>query len=323
MDRPRWGLVATLKAPAVDILNFAAYHLELGADRLFLYLDAPDRALQAQLGAHPRIRVLHTDDAYWSRDGRKRPRKHQVRQSRNADHAYADAEGLDWLAHIDVDEFIWPDRSVAQALARQPTHRWVVRMRPHEALAPPSGEDSDPELIWFKGYVPADGARDRVSSRLYPGFGAFLKGGFLSHLQGKVFVRTGLRGMDLRIHNVFVDGVENPGIKDEGRLALLHLHANDWQKWRAAFAYRHARGSYRADLSPASGASGHAPNLHAVFARLVEERGEDGLRAFFDEVCTGTPRLRRELDALGLLRAHRLELERKRRIHFPAFDGTG
>jgi len=35
----KWGIVSTIKAPLEEIERFAAHHLELGADRLILYLD--------------------------------------------------------------------------------------------------------------------------------------------------------------------------------------------------------------------------------------------------------------------------------------------
>ena len=42
MSTTTWGIVSTIKAPAKDILTFAAYHLDLGAHRVYIYLDAPD-----------------------------------------------------------------------------------------------------------------------------------------------------------------------------------------------------------------------------------------------------------------------------------------
>ena len=35
----RWGIVSTIKASEREILDFAAYHLELGAHRLYLYIN--------------------------------------------------------------------------------------------------------------------------------------------------------------------------------------------------------------------------------------------------------------------------------------------
>ena len=37
-----WSLVATVKAPEEKVLAFAAHHLSLGANHLWLYFDDPD-----------------------------------------------------------------------------------------------------------------------------------------------------------------------------------------------------------------------------------------------------------------------------------------
>ena len=37
----RWGSVAKILAPTLNVLRFAAYHLDAGAHSLFVYLDDP------------------------------------------------------------------------------------------------------------------------------------------------------------------------------------------------------------------------------------------------------------------------------------------
>ena len=48
-----WGVVATIKAPTTDVLRFAAYHLSLGADQVFLYLDDANGQTGAGEGLAP------------------------------------------------------------------------------------------------------------------------------------------------------------------------------------------------------------------------------------------------------------------------------
>lgn len=294
----RWGLVATVKAPLRDIQRFAAYHLELGAHRVALYLDDPDPDTHAKLNAHPKVRVTACDDAYWRKSGGKRPVKHQVRQSRNATHAYARRSDVDWLIHMDVDEFLWPDSSVSELLAALAADTLCARARPVENLS--GSADA------FKAHIPAGPDRARIVERLYPVYGKYLKGGFLSHVAGKLFVRTGLPAMELRIHNMFRDGEMNPGEVELNDLKLCHLHAPDWDSWKAQFQYRLAKGSYRADLPAA------APNidsLHTLLAGIDARSGESGLRVFFEEVAADTPDLRNRLQAERLLLRHDLELD--------------
>ena len=305
-----WGVVATVKAPRGEILDFAAHHLELGAQRVYLYLDAPDPGTLAALKTHPKVRVVACDDAYWQRQGR-RPVKHQVRQGRNATHAYRRRAEVDWLAHVDVDEFLWPETRVADALAALPSGVLSARVHPMEALA---GDGTA-----FKALIPkAD--RAEVTARLYPTYGAHLRAGFLSHVAGKLFVRTGLEGVELRIHNMFVGEAQNPHSVDLGQVALCHLHARPFGQWLDSYRYRLSRGSYRAELPPARPRAEGGLTLHELFGALEAAGGEAALRGFFDEVCADSPSLRDRLAREGLLRHIDLELSASRRRQFPEFD---
>lgn len=306
-----WALAATIKAPLRDILDFAAYHLDLGAHRLFLYLDDPDPATISALKPHPKIRVFACDAAYWRRLGRKRPPKHQLRQTANATHAYARASDADWMIHIDVDEFLWPEEPLSDLLGRLDAATLCARVRPMEALA------GDPSL--FKGFVPAGPSREAAVERLYPNFGRHVKGGFLSHLAGKLFVRTGLGPVTVKIHNVFRDDEMNPGQAELADVALCHCHARSWEDWIAAFRYRHEKGAYRAELAPNRPREAGGLTLHEVLGHIEADQGEAGLRAFFDEVCAASPDLCRRLETEGLLRRCDLRLDAKRRAQFPEF----
>ena len=99
-----WGIASTILAPTRDILQFAAYHLAAGAQRLYIYLDAPNDEAFAHLDAHPKIRVITCDARYWKQRKRDRPDAHQQRQTANATHAYNRRREVDWLIHMDADE---------------------------------------------------------------------------------------------------------------------------------------------------------------------------------------------------------------------------
>ena len=312
----KWGLTATIKAPATEIFNFAAYHLDQGAHRLYLYLDEPNPQAYPTLKAHPKIRVTTCDDAYWNRVGRKRPAKHQSRQTFNATRTYARKAEVDWLIHIDVDEFLWPDipgQSIADILGALPAKTLCARARPIESLADPvSGA-----ITAFKGFIPSAGDRARVVSQIYPQFGRFTKGGFLSHLAGKLFVRTGLSPLTVKIHNVFHDTQMNPGETELAQIALCHCHATSWDQWIATYRFRLEQGSYRAELAPSEPRDQGGMSLHEVLTIIESDAGEAGLRAFYDEFCADTPDLRARLNAEGLLRLCDLQLDAKKRKHFP------
>ncbi len=307
-----WGLVATIKAPSEAILNFAAHHLDIGAHRIHVFLDEDSEGARHALAAHPRCTVTSTDDAYWAQRG-MRPEKHQTRQTVNATRAYRRRPGVNWLGHIDVDEFLHPAGStIADQLAALPTDARTARVRPVEALAAIDG--GAPE--WFKGCHPRQSLRNAQTSEIYPTFGALVNGGFLSHVAGKIFVRTGQDGINLRIHNAFdEDGrVENKHDLEQTR--LCHFHAPSWQAWQRAYRYRLAAGSYRADLK---GAASIPTTMNALFRTIEEDGGEDALRSFYEDVCTATPALRARLDSHGLLHHVALDLDAKRARHFPDY----
>ena len=304
-----WGLASTILAPARDILRFAAYHLDQGAHRIYLYLDDDNPDAYAPLKAHPKIRVQTCDTAHWKRLVGQRPPKHQARQTMNATHAYHRRVEVDWLIHMDVDEFLVPHSPIADVLARLPDTQTSARVRPMEQLG--GGATA------FKAFIPAGGARHSVVQDIYPTFGMHIRGGFLSHLAGKLFVRTGLDDISIQIHNAFQDGVMLPDAAELVQVDLAHCHAKSWEDWRAAYAYRLDKGSYRAELKSATKPELGGMSLHNLFNWLEADQGEEGLRAFYDEVIGDSPDLRRRLSAHGLFREVDLDLDASLARHFP------
>ncbi|WP_422001008.1 glycosyltransferase family 2 protein [Roseovarius mucosus] len=315
---PNWGVVATIKAPTRNILTFAAHHLDLGAHRVHVYLDAPDPQAEAALRAHPKCRVILCDDDYWNRRSRKgRPDKHQPRQSLNATHCLNKRPQVDWLAHIDVDEFLWSEIPIADRLARVAPDRLSARVRPIEALDPgPYKIEAEPYRA-YKSCALSQADRRAQTNAIYPTYGPYLNGGFLSHVAGKVFVRTGQPDISLRIHNAFRNKEMDDKAEELHELHLCHHHAATWDHWLAAYRYRLSLGSYRAELKPAPHSDGYAFNMHEFFHMLEEDGGEPALRRFFSEVCTATPELQKRLASYGHLHHINLDLDAKRARHFP------
>ncbi len=310
MNRPaKWGIVTTVKAPARDILTFCAYHLRAGAHRIYVYLDDPGSEAFDALKAHKRLRPTRCTAGYWRQQGGRRPDKHQVRQTKNATRAYRRKSEVDWLIHMDVDEFLVSDRPIAQTLADLSAATLCARTRPMEALA------GDPTA--FKAYIPGREDRDAIVAQLYPTYGTFVKGGFLSHVAGKLFVRLGQPDLTFRIHNCVVDGVENPGQVELPQIDLAHLHATSWEEWLAAYRYRLAHGSYRAELGPNRARATGGVTMHELLSGIESTQGEAGLRAFYNEMCVASPALLSRLEAMGALKRADLQLEAALGAEFP------
>ncbi|MBY5932255.1 glycosyltransferase family 2 protein [Tateyamaria omphalii] len=301
-----WGLSATILAPTTEILRFAAHHLDAGAHRLYIYLDDDNLSAFNTLKSHPKVRVQTCNTAHWKRLGVNRPVKHQARQTLNATHAYARKAEVDWLIHMDVDEFLVPQTNVAEPLAELPATTTSARVRPMELLG---GSDTA-----FKTFLPPGRKRNEAVKSIYPTFGQHLKGGFLSHVAGKLFVRTGLPEMEVRIHNAFRNGTMLPDAAELTEIDLAHCHATSWDAWHRAYAYRIEKGSYRAELKPATQGT---LSLHALLRKLEADQGEAGLRTFYDEVIGNSDDLRARLRAHDALRIVDLDLAAKVARHFP------
>ena len=306
--RQSWGIVATIRAPLDDILRFAAHHIDLGADRLHLFLDEPNRRTVRVLRRHPKVEIRVCNDDYWQRRGRERPDKHQVRQSFNANFIY-DQTNLDWLAHIDVDEFLWPASPICDLLEDIPPDIPAIRIRPIEALA------GDGDL--YKTQLPKGSDGLALAGVIYPKYGGFVQGGFLSHVQGKLFVRKGLPNLKNRIHDLYQNNRLLPCKTEMTQIDLCHRHAPDWDHWLAHYRFRLERGSYQAGLTPNLPRERGGLNKFELLSWIEAENGLDGLRDFYDEISAADPKILARLKEHGMLRHRPLDLDRKVAKHFP------
>lgn len=296
---PRWGIVCTTNAPLLDVARFVAHHLEIGAAHIYLYLDAPEPDVVGLLNEHPKVTLTQCDAAYWKRMGKNRPEAHQLRQTFNATCALRDAAPhLDWLGHIDTDEFILTRTKLSSALKAVPQDMAGARLYPAEALAKTATGELPQH---FKLRTTADGVAATAIADIYPTFGSYVRGGFLSHLAGKVFARTGLGDMRLAIHRLRVKGedVLNTAVIKDAYVG--HLHAPDWDSFITKLDFRQTKGSYRSKSEDALKNIGH------LLQYLRDEEGEAGLRQFFDEMCSDTPELRARLKKHGLLLTPRFD----------------
>lgn len=238
-----WGICTTLKAPVPQVLAFVAHHLGLGASRIWLHFDDPDDPAADAVAGLPGVTAIRCDFTWWHGMMGRRPGKHQNRQSRNMQQVYAQ-DALPWVAHIDVDEFLWPARPVAEVLADAPDDAPLIRIAPFEALHDPALPDDIFTARHFRAALTGQGrAADRA--RLFGPYAPLLAEGVLSHSAGKCFFRGGLQGMEPRLHGAFRWGerLRVDGFAPD--IALLHFHAQDPAAWKDRLAFRIARGAYQ------------------------------------------------------------------------------
>lgn len=299
-DRLRWGTVSTIRAPLRDIAGFVAHHLDLGAARIIIYLDRPDARVAEFFAAFDRVEIIQCDENYWRKKPEKARSSHQLRQAFNASRGYRRCR-LDWLAHIDVDEFLLADRPLAGLLAEVPAEAAFARLYPAELLAQP---DPWQGPAHFKLTRRERGLPKSVLSDIYPQFGAYVPEGFLGYTGGKNIARTGLPGIRLGIHGLWQKGAKVENAHPLTDVHVGHAHAPSWEIFQRHFAFRMAHGSYRKDPSDPM-------RLRDVLDVIIETEGAPGLRRFYDQINAATPALLDRLATHDMLLTARLDLDDK------------
>ena len=297
----RWGVVSTIKAPLPAIARFAAWHLECGAARITIHLDDPDPETSGFLAAHPALRVIDCTENYWKGKPQKARKTHQLRQAFNATRIYRRSDDLDWLAHLDVDEFLLSERPLATLLAEAPDDAAFVRLAPVEQLQTEQG----PSL--FKRTAKQAGQPKSVLEELYPTFGAHLPGGFIGYTGGKNIVRCGLDGVRMGIHSLTMKGTR---VTNGAAIAaeIGHAHAPDLASFLAHVRFRMEHGSYR-DLDNGNRA------LHGIL-QILKDDGPAGLERLYTEVNLARPELVAGLDGYGMLVRREMGLDALVTRHF-------
>lgn len=193
--KPTWAVVATVDEPPALVQAFVAWHLSLGAQAVFIYCDRPDDPVQEVLAHLPQVTVIPCDTAHWLRVGKSRPRRHQVRQVRNARDAYARAT-TDWVLHSDADEFLWAATSVADVLATVSDEADCLAVPVAERLHRPEAREESVLEGAFRRPFPKPA---KMGRKIFGPDYALSYRGLTGHSQGKAFVRTG-RPLKMSIH---------------------------------------------------------------------------------------------------------------------------
>lgn len=300
MDKLSWGIVSTIRAPLRDIARFAAFHLDMGAAEVNIFLDVPDRKAKEFFSLHPQVKITQCTSGYWKGKPEKAQSSHQLRQAFNASRCYR-RTGVDWLAHIDVDEFILAQGGLAPLLAGIPAENAFALLPPAELLA-----QRDP----FSGPARFKLTRQELGLKkidirdFYPEFGAFVPDGMISYTSGKIIARTGLPNIRLGLHALVQEKhhVSNGHTLSDAHIG--HAHAPSWEIFRRHMDFRMEKGSYCRKPN-------ESMKLGDVLKIIHSEEGEAGLRRFFDELCVATPDLLANLEAHGLLLTCALDLDEK------------
>lgn len=208
MSKPEWGIVMTVREPVQLVLANVHYHLEKGASEVHVFLDDPDDPLGDFLDGVPNCFVHRCDALHWDRVNRgRRPEKQTRRQSVNATSVYRGSK-LNWLIHLDADEFVYQKQPLCEELTFAPTAPGYLALPVRERAY------LSEQTSLFDGAfrVPFYG-RDAMLAPLYGELSPFLTHGVSGHSAGKSCVPVG-RDLKFSIHA--------PRTNDGKRLPPLH-----------------------------------------------------------------------------------------------------
>ncbi|MEM1375359.1 MAG: glycosyltransferase family 2 protein [Pseudomonadota bacterium] len=208
-----WGTVTLADEPSELLLAFAAWHVSLGASGVHIFLDTPHRVVAKALRKIPGVQVTQCDEMFWAANGGRAPMQTK-RQDIVAQMAYAEAE-VDWLAHIDADEFLTVDGAAMTELGAVPSGVVGLRIPVRERVW------LEPPTTIFDGAfkVPVPGRLGLDRTLLGP-LAKYTQRGLTGHTRGKTIVRTG-SDLTLSIH-----GPKEPetlNLMEAQSLRLLHF----------------------------------------------------------------------------------------------------
>ncbi len=280
-----WGICTTAKAPLPQLLAFVAWHKHIGAAQIWIHLDDADEVTADVLNRIEGVTAIVCDDAYWSGVKGGRPEAHQTRQTYNVRKIYK-RNAVPVLAHIDVDEYLYPQRPISEILDDWDDDIPFIRAAPAEALYDPDLPDDIFTARHFRLPFP-HGVDADTRIKVLGDYEILMPHNILSHRVGKSLFRSGVPDLKLSIHSAKV-GNDGGRIhtKYHPEIVVLHFHAQDKQEWLSVLDRRATRGAYRTNV------------MLATFA--VEANAEE-LDHFYEYTQTATPRMLAALAEAGLL----------------------
>ncbi len=289
-----WGVCTTVKAPLPQILAFVAWHQHIGASHIWVHLDDADIVSAHVLGHLDGVTTVLCDDAYWAERG-SRPKTQEGRQSYNIQRVY-NAAPLPVIAHIDVDEYLYPKRPIADILDDWNDDAPYLRAVPAEALHDPALKDDIFTARQFRLPFP-NGLPFERRHAVIGDYASMLLKNMLSHKVGKSLFRTGIEGFVPKLHAGAI-GAKGPKLTLplHPDLMVLHFHAQDRAAWLEALPHRVTKGAYR---------------FNEPLAEFLGQASRAEIDEFYRVTQTATPELVGALSSEGLLVEADLRLKEK------------
>jgi hypothetical protein len=272
------SIVSTIKASLSEIIEFIEYHLGLGVQHFYIYLDDSDdvttsNVLSIRYADH--ITTINCSSAYWFVAHHiARPDSVERRQTLNAMNALdcARTRGDTWIAHIDVDEYIYLSGCSLAELLASSQNADVIRMGVYEAIPNSLAEHRKIDIRYFKhipfdiairhsGYPFMTAIRHRGLHQFYrvlffvfgrlanvPGFNRGFYNFYNAHSIGKSITRVSEAVHSLNLHGPSFKEGYRPKLTCFQKCFLLHFESHSFDAWLKKWSRRSLPEGYAAGL---------------------------------------------------------------------------
>ncbi|MDU9007139.1 glycosyltransferase family 2 protein [Sedimentitalea todarodis] len=280
MSEVKWAVITTCAEPKRLVEAFIAHHLAIGAHEIVLFFDDPADGLAETFSQIPRVTCISCDAAYWTkrRPRKGRPSGHRQRQTHNAEYAARNLCESEWIAHIDVDEFLLARsvRSISEMLGRVPETLDAVRVLPAERMFAGSWLPGKMDLSGIFKLKP-EWASDWGKELYGADLGELFPNGFQGHEVGKSFKRRRNREARLNIHFVRKDGENIPEHKvEQDEAVLLHMFPVSFEDWVGKYERRIDDPVYFNSMPD------HAQKRYSIYRKARERSSEGTVRELFE-----------------------------------------
>jgi hypothetical protein len=307
-----WGIAALVNEPRPLVFAFAAHYINLGAERVVLYLDKPDAALAEALMSLPKVEVVQCDAKFWGKFPFLRPFEPSWRQ-KVAAQDYYNRSKLDWVLHCDADEFLLPDPALFELLTEaaagpEPVDfirvNAVERMHRSADLRQYPSDDSIFGGIFRKPYP-----NNAFVEEMHGADAALMSGGLCGYAGGKSFHRTG-RDLNVGIHTPLEEAKRPLIERPFGERILLHYDGLTPNSWISKIKRK---------LSQKDDIDGHVDELRILQDAAFLDANDDPAHqlAVYSRLKAVTPTQEAELEKRDLICAPQIDIEGVARRLYP------
>ncbi|MEM6821301.1 MAG: glycosyltransferase family 2 protein [Verrucomicrobiota bacterium] len=293
-----------IQGPLEEIVPWIEWHLKLGVDHMFLFLDHPNDDLTSKYKHESRITFTPVDHDQIRQMQVPHPTAHVRRQFVTANKAWKSAidQNFDWIIHFDQDEFIACSNGLCNELSKIDKATSYVRfglLELQPEFEPPKKRFDEPLLFRRR-----QSRIQRVIMQLRGCGGTMIKHRFLrGHQASKCAIRVQSEQIKhINIHSPKLNYGTLEFDRFHPNIDLIHFNCLSYKHWRHKMTHRHQSKNQSWAIS-----KDKAWQMNA-FVEYLHQRPKD-LPQLFQKIYGINRRQKKILLALGALEQHTLFLE--------------